>query len=38
MHGASWDATNGFKPNVPEILSVMRENLEVNGLVLDEDC
>lgn len=37
LAGASWDADNGFQPNIPAILDQMKANLEANGLTLLDD-
>ena len=38
LSGATWDRANGFKPNVPAILSVVKANLEDNGMSMIDDC
>ena len=38
MAGATWDAQNGFQPNVPMILDSIKSNLEANNMTLIDDC
>ena len=38
MTGATWTASEGFSPNAPAVLDVLRTNLRANGMDLIDDC
>ena len=37
LAGANWNANDGFTPNIPVLISIMKANLESNNLVMIDD-